>query len=107
MKSGVRQHAQSRLARRFATPGVHAYPVCHFTPAPVQLAERRPRRPRRREAGEPRALDAIINEGTLTIGWVGPALLGILIAAFGWAGRVFEWLGTLATWLFSGEWRGD
>jgi len=42
-------------------------------------------------------LDAIINEGTLTIGWVGPALLGILIAAFGWAGRVFEWLGTLAT----------
>ena len=51
-------------------------------------------------------LDAIIDEGTLTIGWVGPALLGILIAAFGWAGRVFEWLGTLATWLFSGEWRG-
>jgi len=51
-------------------------------------------------------LDAIINEGTLTIGWVGPALLGILIAAFGWAGRVFEWLGTLAPWLFSGEWRG-
>ncbi len=51
-------------------------------------------------------LDAIIDEGTLTIGWVGPALLRILIAAFGWAGRVFEWLGTLATWLFSGEWRG-
>ena len=51
-------------------------------------------------------LDAIINEGTRTIGWVGPARLGILIAAFGWAGRVFEWLGTLATWLFSGEWRG-
>ena len=50
-------------------------------------------------------LDAIIDEGTLTIGWVGPALLGILIAAFGWAGRVFEWLDTLATWLFSGEWR--
>ena len=50
-------------------------------------------------------LDAIINEGTPTIGWVGPALLGILIAAFGWAGRVSEWLGTLATWLFSGEWR--
>jgi hypothetical protein len=24
-------------------------------------------------------------------------------AAFGWVGRVFEWLGTLATWLFSGE----
>ena len=54
---------------------------------------------------EPRALDAITNEGTLTIGWVGPALLGILIAAFGWAGRVFEWLGTLAAWLFSGQWR--
>jgi len=51
-------------------------------------------------------LDAIIDEGTLTLGWVGPALLGILIAAFGWAGRVFEWLGTLATWLFSGKWRG-
>ena len=30
----------------------------------------------------------------------------LLIAAFGWAGRVFVWLGTLATWLFSGEWRG-
>jgi len=51
-------------------------------------------------------LDAIIDERTLTIGWVSPAMLGILIAAFGWAGRVFEWLGTLATWLFSGEWRG-
>ena len=50
-------------------------------------------------------LDAIINEGTLTLGWVGPALLGILIAAFGWAGRVLEWMGTLASWLFSGEWR--
>ncbi len=50
-------------------------------------------------------LDAIIDEGTPAIGWVRPALLGILIAAFGWAGRVFEWLGTLATWLFSGEWR--
>jgi len=48
-------------------------------------------------------LDAIIDKGTLTIGGGGPALLGILIAAFGWAGRVFEWL---ATWLFSGEWRG-
>jgi hypothetical protein len=47
-------------------------------------------------------LDAILDEGTLTIGWVGPALLGILIAAFGWAGRVFEWLWSLATWLFSG-----
>ena len=50
-------------------------------------------------------LDAIMDEGTLTIGWVGPARLGILFAAFGGAGRVFEWLGTLATWLFSGEWR--
>ena len=56
------------------------------------------------DRGEPHVLDAIINGGTLTIGWVGPALLGILIAAFGWAGRVFEWLETLATWLFSGEW---
>jgi hypothetical protein len=26
-------------------------------------------------------------------------------AAFAWGTRVFEWLGTLATWLFSGEWR--
>jgi len=62
-----------------------------------------------RSAATPRGasnLDAIIDEGTLTIGWVGPARLGILIAAFGWAGRVFEWLGTLATWLFSEEWRG-
>ena len=52
--------------------------------------------------GEPHALDAIIDEGTLTIGWVGPALLGILIAAFVWGTRVFQWLRTLATWLFSG-----
>ena len=51
-------------------------------------------------------LELKIGKGTLTIGWVGPALLGILIAAFGWAGRVFQWLGTLATWLFSGAWRG-
>ena len=51
-------------------------------------------------------LDAIINEGTLAIGWVGPVLLGILIAAFGWATRVFEWLRALATWLLSGQWRG-
>jgi len=58
------------------------------------------------DRGEPRALDAIIDEGTLTIGWVGPALLGILIAAFGWAGRVFEWLWSLATWLYSEAWRG-
>ena len=53
--------------------------------------------------GEPHALDAIIDEGTLTIGWVGPALLGILIAAFVWAGRVFEWLGTLARGCFRGS----
>jgi hypothetical protein len=36
----------------------------------------------------------------------GPALLGILFAAFAWATGVFQWLGTLATWLFSGAWRG-
>jgi hypothetical protein len=36
-------------------------------------------------------LDTIINEGMLTIGRVG---------------RVFEWLWSLATWLFSGAWRG-
>ena len=57
-------------------------------------------------AGGASNLDAIIDEGTLTIGWVGPALLGILIAVFGWAGRVFERPGALATWLFSGEWKG-
>ena len=51
-------------------------------------------------------LDAIINEGTLTIGWVGPALFGILFAAFAWAIGVFQWLWSLATWLFSGAWRG-
>jgi len=50
-------------------------------------------------------LGAIIDEGMLTIGWVGPALPGILIATFGWASRVFEWLSALATWLTSGEWR--
>ena len=37
-----------------------------------------------------RALHPIINEGTLMIGWVGPALLGILITAFGWAARAFS-----------------
>jgi hypothetical protein len=51
-------------------------------------------------------LDAIIDEGTLTIGWVGPALFAILFAAFAWGTRVFEWLWSLATWLFSGAWRG-
>ena len=56
--------------------------------------------------GEPHALGAIINEGTLTIGWVGPALFSILFAAFAWATGVFQWLWSLATWLFSGAWRG-
>ena len=51
-------------------------------------------------------IDNIIDQGTLTIGWIGPGLFAILIAAFAWGTRVFEWLGTLATWLFSGEWRG-
>ena len=51
-------------------------------------------------------LDAIINEGTLTIAWVGPALFIILFAAFAWATGVFQWLWSLATWLFSGGWRG-
>jgi len=40
------------------------------------------------------------------IGWVGPALFGILFAAFAWATGVFQWLWALATWLFSGAWRG-
>ncbi len=75
--------------------------ACHC-PTPRALRSEAP--PTRSGASN---LDAIIDEGTLTIGWVGPALLGILIAAFGWAGRVFEWLGTLATWLFSGAWRGE
>ncbi len=74
--------------------------ICEGSPAP--RVPRSVATPTRSGASN---LDAIIDEGTLTIGWVGPALLGILIAAFGWAGRVFEWLGTLATWLFSGEWR--
>ena len=52
-------------------------------------------------------LDAIINEGTLVIGWVGPALFSILFAAFAWATGVFQWLWSLATWLFSGAWRGE
>jgi len=38
----------------------------------------------------------------LTIEWAGPALLGILIATFAWATGVFQWLWSLATWLFSG-----
>ena len=81
-------------------------------PTPTRLVPPSPTTPRatRSVATPTRSgasnLDAIIDEGTLTIGWVGSALLGILIAAFGWAGRVFESLGTLATWLFSGAWRG-
>lgn len=35
-------------------------------------------------------LDMIVDEATLAIGWVGPALAGILIAASSRAGRVFE-----------------
>jgi len=30
----------------------------------------------------------------------------ILFAAFAWATGVFQWLWSLATWLFSGAWRG-
>ena len=48
----------------------------------------------------------IMQQGTLVIGWVGPALFGILFAAFAWATGVFQWLWALATWLFSGAWRG-
>jgi len=39
-------------------------------------------------------IDNIIDQGTLTIGW---------IAAFAWGTWVFEWLWSLATWLFSGR----
>jgi hypothetical protein len=48
----------------------------------------------------------IQQQATLVIGWVGPALFGILFAAFAWATGVFNWLWSLATWLFSGAWRG-
>ena len=51
-------------------------------------------------------LDTIMQQGTLVIGWVGPALFGILFTAFAWATGVFQWLWSLATWLFSGAWRG-
>jgi hypothetical protein len=47
----------------------------------------------------------IQQQATLVIGWVGPALFGILFAAFAWATGVFQWLWSLATWLFSGAWR--
>ena len=51
-------------------------------------------------------IDFIMQQGTLVIGWVGPALFAILFAAFAWATGVFQWLWSLATWLFSGAWRG-
>ncbi len=51
-------------------------------------------------------LDFIMQQGTLVIGWVGPALFAILFAAFVWGTKVFQWLWALATWLFSGVWRG-
>ena len=51
-------------------------------------------------------IDNILDQGTLTIGWIGTGLFAILIAAFAWGARVFEWLWALATWLFSGAWRG-
>ena len=47
--------------------------------------------------------DFIMQQRTLVIGWVGPALFGILFAAFAWATGVFNWLWSLATWLFSGN----
>jgi len=47
-----------------------------------------------------------MQQGTLVIGWVSPALFSILFAAFAWATGVFDWLWSLATWLFSGAWRG-
>jgi hypothetical protein len=51
-------------------------------------------------------IDFIMQQGTLVIGWVGPALFAILFAAFVWGTKVFQWLWALATWLFSGAWRG-
>ena len=51
-------------------------------------------------------IDFIMQQGTLVIGWVGPALFAILFAAFVWGTKVFQWLWVLATWLFSGAWRG-
>ena len=32
--------------------------------------------------------------------------VSILFAAFAWATGVFQWLWSLAMWLFSGAWRG-
>jgi len=52
-------------------------------------------------------INFIMQQGTLVIGWVGPALFSILFAAFAWATGVFNWLWSLATWLFSGAWRGE
>ena len=52
------------------------------------------------------SIDFIMQQGTLVISWVGPALFSILFAAFAWATGVFNWLWSLATWLFSGAWRG-
>ena len=51
-------------------------------------------------------INFIMQQGTLVIGWVGPALFSILFAAFAWATGVFQWLWSLATWLFSGAGRG-
>jgi hypothetical protein len=51
-------------------------------------------------------INFIMQQGTLVIGWVGPALFSILFAVFAWATGVFQWLWALATWLFSGAWRG-
>jgi len=50
------------------------------------------------------SIDFIMQQGTLVIGWVGPALFSILFAAFAWATGVFQWLSALAPWLFSGAW---
>jgi hypothetical protein len=72
-------------------------------PSPTPRATRSVATPTRSGASN---LDAIIDEGTLTIGWVGPALFSTLFAAFAWATGVFQWLWSPATWLFSGAWRG-
>jgi hypothetical protein len=52
------------------------------------------------------SIDTIMQQGTLVVGWVGPALFAILFAAIVWGTKVFQWLWALATWLFSGAWRG-
>jgi len=73
---------------------------------PVRAAWRPLPRPTRATPVGSSSIGFIQQQATLVIGWVGPALFSTLFAAFAWATGVFQWLWSLATWLFSGEWRG-